>query len=122
MAPDAAHWWGDDLAVSPTGDIALADGIDLSNQRIVRRLMTVLGEYCWHNDYGASVPRRVGEPLDLTLVTSIIRSQIYFEESVSKEFDPEIEVVPILNGVFVSIRYVDALTGRQASLQFDTVQ
>ncbi len=121
MAPDAQQWFGEDLSVSATGDIALIDGIDLSNQRIVRRLMTILGGYCWHNDYGASVPERIGEPFDLSLVTSVIRGQIFLEESVSRNPEPTISVQPILNGVFVQISYIDAFTGEQASLQFDTV-
>lgn len=119
--PDAQHWFGDDLALSATGDIALSDGIDLSNQRIVRRLMTILGEYTWHTDYGASVPKRIGDTLDMSLVESVIRSQIFHEEAVSKEHDIAIAVTKILNGVFVQIGYIDALTGRQASLQFDAV-
>ena len=120
--PDAQHWFGEDLSVSPTGDIALVDGIDLGNERIVRRLMTNLGAYIWHIDYGASVPKRVGDTLDLTLIESVIRSQIYLEDAVSKDHDIGIKVEPILNGVFVEIQYVDALSGQQASLQFDAVQ
>lgn len=116
---DALHWWDSDLAVSPGGDIATSDGIDLSNQRIVRRLMTILGEYIWHVDYGASVPIRVGDTLDLSLIESIVRGQIFEEAAVDPQHDPEIIVTKILNGVFVSIRYVDALTGQQASLDFD---
>lgn len=116
---DARHWWDEDLSVGPTGDIALSDGVELSNQRVVRRLMTILGEYVWHTDYGASVPIRVGDTFDLPLLTSIIRSQIFLEEAVSQDPDPVITVDPILNGVFVQIQYVDALTGSQASLQFE---
>ncbi len=121
MAPDAQHWFGEDLSVSGTGDIALSDGIDLSNERIVRRLMTNLTEYIWHTEYGASVPKRVGDTLDLSLVESIIRSQIFDEESVSKDHDITIKVQPVLNGVFCQIDYIEALTGRQASLNFDVV-
>jgi hypothetical protein len=117
--PDARHWWDSDIAISSTGDLALSDGIDLSNQRIVRRLMTILGEYVWHTDYGASVPVRVGDTLDLSLIESIVRGQIFEEAAVDPEYDPEIIVTKILNGVFVAIRYVDALTGQQASLDFD---
>lgn len=119
--PDARHWFGNDLEVSNTGDIALSDGIELSNQRVVRRLMTILGEYPWHVDYGASVPKRIGDTLDMSLVESVIRSQIFLEEAVSKEDDLTISLSPILNGVFVQIEYIDALTGRQASLKFDAV-
>ncbi len=121
MAPDAQHWFGEDLALSPSGDIALSDGIDLSNERIVRRLMTNITAYIWHLEYGASVPKRVGDTLDLSLVESVIRSQIFDEASVSQEHDVTIKVDPILNGVFCQINYIEALTGQQASLNFDVV-
>ena len=117
--PDIAHWHGGDIGVDARGDILLADGIDLSNQRIVRRLMTNIGEYIWHLDYGASVPSRVGDVLDLDAVTAVILSQMFLEASVSRDPAPEIKVSEILNGVFVSIKYIDALTGRQVSLEFE---
>jgi len=117
--PDLDHWIGDDLAVSPHGDLALTDGIDLSNQRIVRRLMTILGEYIWHVEYGGSVPIRIGDTFDRDEVEAIILAQIYEEAAVSRSPEPETSVTPIRDGVFVSILYVDALTGQQATLQFD---
>lgn len=117
--PDASHWFGSDLAPSPTGDLGLVDGIDLGNQRIVRRLMTILQDYVWHPEYGASVPIRIGDTLDIDVVTAVIRSQIFLEAVVSRVPEPKITIEPILNGVFVSIAYIDALTGEQASLQFD---
>ena len=117
--PDADHWFDQDLTTGATGDILLADGIHLSDQRIVRRLMTALKGYLWHPAYGAGVPERIGNALDLPLLTSVIRSQIFLEASVARVPEPVIVVSPIQGGVNCPIAYVDALTGQQASLQFD---
>ena len=119
--PDADHWYGQDWKVSPTGDIAMTDGIPLANQRIVRRLMTIIKGYVWAPTYGGSVPARIGDILVIDQVTAVVRSQMYLEASVSRLPEPTIRVTPITSGVFVSIQYVDALTGLQASLQFDVV-
>ena len=114
-------WYGDDMHVSATGDIALADGIDLANQRIVRRLMTLVGGYIWSPNYGAGLPQRIGDVPTINQITSVIRWQMYLEASVQRIPEPIITVSPITSGVFVSIKYIDALTGLQASLQFDVV-
>lgn len=117
--PDANHFWGEKLEVSATGDLALSDGIDLSNQRVIRRLMTILGEYCWHPEYGASVPIRIGDTLDLVLLEGVIREQMALEASVAAQPEPTMTFTPIFSGVFVSIRYTDALTGKQIDLEFE---
>ena len=117
--PDLAHWIGGDLAVSPSGDLATVDGIELGNQRIVRRLLTILGEYIWHPEYGASVPIRVGDVFDREEIEAVILAQMFEEAAVSRSPEPTISVSPIQDGVFVSIFYIDALTGRQATLQFE---
>lgn len=117
--PDMHHWWGNDLTPSPTGDLALVDGVDLGSQRVVRRLMTILGEYLWNPSYGGSLPLRVGDTLDTSLIESVVRSQMALEARVAPEPEPIIRVSQLLNGVFVDIKYVDAETGLQTGLQFD---
>lgn len=117
--PDIAHWFGDDLALSSSGDLAIVDGIDLGNQRIVRRLMTAVEGYLWHLDYGAGIPQRIGDPHDLAAIEALVTSQIYLEASVSRAHPPIIKVEPILGGVFVSISYTIARTQLQTSIEFD---
>lgn len=117
--PDIHHWYGDDLQLSPSGDLAVVDGIDLGNQRIVRRLMTAVEGYLWHLDYGAGIPQRIGDPLDLSLIEALVRSQIYLEASVARVPPPTITVSPILGGVFVQIVYTVARTQLQTSIEFD---
>jgi hypothetical protein len=127
---DAAHWYGEDLALSASGDLLMADGVDLCNQRIVRRLMTTEGGYCWHPDYGGSVPLRVGglngalpdeNALGLLSVNAVVRTQMFLEESVQQDPEPTVAISPINGGVFVSVQYIDALSGDNASLDFDVV-
>lgn len=117
--PDVFHFWGQDLTESATGDVLLVDGDDLTTQRIIRRLMTAVQGYIWHLDYGAGVPAQVGAPLNLDLVSSIIRSQIALESTVARTPAPTISVTEILNGVSVTILFYSAKTGQQATLSFD---
>ncbi len=44
---------------------------------------------------------------------------MYLESSVRQQPEPQIEVTPILNGVFVRIVYVEAQTGTTETLAFE---
>lgn len=116
---DIAHYFSSDLALGATGGLQVADDTLLSQQRILRRLLTNPGDYIWEPDYGAGLPRYIGQKLDLTALTALIRSQMYLEGSVEQQPEPQIEVTPILNGVYVRIQYVEAQTGKPATLSFD---
>jgi hypothetical protein len=120
--PDLSHLWGEDLQVSATGDILTVDGDDLTTQRILRRLMTAEGGYIWNLSYGGGVPARVGDVVDIPLITSVIRSQIALEATVARTPAPTITVSEILNGVSVSILFYSAATGQQSTLSFDINQ
>ena len=61
---DAAHYFGSDLQFSANGDLLVADGLDESQQRILRRLLTNLKDYLWQPTYGAGLPSYIGKPLD----------------------------------------------------------
>lgn len=119
---DLDHLWGEDLNVSASGDIATADGDDLTTERILRRLMTAAGDYIWNLTYGGGVPQRVGLPLDLALISAVIRSQIALEATVARSPAPTINVTEILNGVSVSILFYSAVTGQQQTLSFHVNQ
>lgn len=119
---DLYHYFEQDLQSSATGDLRSVDGIERGQQRVIRRLMTPAGSYIWHPEYGAGLPQRIGDLLDVDAVTALIRSQIFMEAAVRKDPDPIITVKPILGGVFVRIIYVDAVTGEQNLLAFDVTQ
>lgn len=117
--PDLYHFWGEDLSVSPAGDLALVDGDDLTTQRIIRRLMTAAKGYIWHLDYGAGLPQRIGDLLDANAIRGVIKAQIALEEAVARQPAPKITVSPLTNGVSVTIEFASAITGQQTTLSFD---
>ncbi|MGX7707970.1 hypothetical protein [Methylobacterium sp. Gmos1] len=117
--PDLSLMIGSGLAVGPTGDLALVDGPERGVQRVLRRLITVASTYLQHLDYGAGLPRRVGDLADVDTLAALIRSQIFLEAAVARTPDPLITVTPVLNGVHVRIVYADAATGRQQTLSFE---
>jgi phage baseplate assembly protein W len=119
---DAAHLWGSDLIVSPTGDIGTASGGLLGQQRVLRRLLTNPGEYIWHLDYGAGLARFIGQPINTLQITAVIRSQIFKESVVARRPEPIIDVQTSPAGgsgvVYVHIRYVDADSTQTQVLSF----
>jgi len=44
---DISHLWGNDLTIGPTGDLAVASNDGLTQQRVLRRLLTSVGDYIW---------------------------------------------------------------------------
>lgn len=120
---DIYHVWGEDLQVSPTGDLALVDKTEMVRQRILRRLMTAAdGGYLWHPEYGAGVPEKVGSPYDPAAIQAVIRTQIMAEASVSRNPIPQITVTPITGGVYCYIQFWDAESGAAQIIQFDYTQ
>lgn len=109
---DLDHLWGTDLAISPTGDLATADTPLVTQQRVLRRLLTNPGDEIWSLDYGAGLARFVGVPGATQAVRAIIRAQILKESAVSQSPEPIIELRPDPTGVlYVQIRYADAQSG-----------
>lgn len=124
--PDIAQFFGNDLTPGPTGDLLTVDGSTLGVQRILRRLFTnsangtaKVADYIWHLNYGAGLPARVGRLVDVSLIASVIRSQILLEAAVAKTPTPVITVTPIANGITVDVAYADGRTGQALSLSFD---
>jgi hypothetical protein len=115
---DAGHYFSGDLQLGATGDLLAVDGLLESNQRILRRLLTNKKDYIWQPGYGAGLPSRVGQPLNEPEMDSLIRSQMYLEESVSQNPAPQILTDPIANGIDVQISYVELETSKPATLSF----
>ncbi len=117
--PDISQPWGNDISLSPTGDILLVDGDDLTREHLVRRLMTAVRGYLWHLTFGAGLPQRIGDNLDVDVIRGVVSAQVRKEELVATTPAPVITVRPFLNGVTVLITYQSAVTGRQTTLSFD---
>ena len=120
MTPyDLDQLFGEDVALTDTGDLSTVTGTALGEQRVYRRLMTNPGTYIWHPNYGAGLPRYVGTNLNILQLEGVIRAQIALESVVARQPVPVVDIVPILNGVVVTILWVDNNTGQQATLEFD---
>lgn len=121
---DLDHYWGNDIAASPTGDLGTVDSVARGQQRILRRLLTNPGDalgppdYPFHPEYGAGLPRLVGTVTDLASIKALIRGQILLEDSVARLPEPDITVNAITGGVSVYIRYTDAASRTPATLSF----
>ena len=114
-----SHLWHHDLELSAVGDLLTADGTALGQQRVLRRLLTNPGDYIWHPEYGAGLPRFVGDVIDVRKIRGVIRSQIFLEAAVARIPEPQIDLELIPNGLSVSIRYVDAPSRTPVLLAFD---
>lgn len=128
---DLNHYFGSDLAVSPSGDLALADVPTTGTQRCYRRLLTnsklsnidssviASGDYIAHQDYGAGVGRKVGSPQAIEATSALIRGQMLMEQAVAQNPPPQVQLTPIVNGLSAYVSYVDANTAQTQFLQFD---
>ena len=118
---DLAHLWGNDLALSASGDLAIAEIPTLTQQRLLRRLLTNPGDYIWDLDYGAGLASFVGQPGANAAIVAAIRGQVSKEPGVSQTPAPVIDLVPDATGVlYVYIRYADAATGTTETIAFFT--
>lgn len=116
--PDLSHSFGEDLVVSANGDLLTADSVDLSEQRVLRRLYTNLQDYIWQPNYGAGIPGKIGAPFDVSTIKGIVIAQMCLEESVVRNPAPVVEVESFPNGMFVNITYTEADSGQPAVLSF----
>jgi phage baseplate assembly protein W len=116
---DLWHQFSADLAVGVTGDLAVASGPLLGQQRVLRRLLTNPGDYIWAPDYGAGLAQFVGVPADAAQIRAVIRSQIFKEAAVARQPEPIVDVEIDGGGtVYVHVRYADASTGATQVLSF----
>ncbi|OYV24829.1 MAG: hypothetical protein B7W99_00295 [Rhodospirillales bacterium 20-58-10] len=116
---DVALWFGGDLSVGPTGDIALAGGSMLVEQRVLRRLLTNAGDYIWQRGYGAGLGKFVGEPAASAMMAGVTRIQMLQEAGVASTPAPRVTANATLDGtVNLLVQYADAQTGYMSSLNF----
>jgi phage baseplate assembly protein W len=119
---DIDQVFGQDVQLTNTGDLAVVSGIDESNQRVLRRLLTNPGDYIWHTDYGAGVPSYVGEALTsqgFQNLSALIRSQIFLESSVARQPLPVIDLETIFNGLSCQIQYTQLPSNSPTVLSFN---
>ena len=128
---DAAQYYSADLTLGATGDLQVADSVLLSQQAILRRLLTnptqydasgnvlASGDYIWQPTYGAGLPSYIGKKLDIPAMKALITTQMFQEASVVQNPAPEILITPLPNGMYVRIQYVETDSGLPTVLSFN---
>ena len=117
--PDIALQFGGDLSIGPTGDILLASGSVLTEQRVLRRLLTNPGDYIWQLNYGGGLGQFVGSPGASSAIAGVARSQLLLEAAVAVAPAPVIGVNSGSDGtVDLSLNYSDAVNGQTSLLTF----
>jgi hypothetical protein len=131
---DISQYFGNDIDVSPTGDLLVANSTVTGEQRVYRRLLTnpalddrngnpiASADYTFHPDYGAGIPRKVGRPADIDGTQSLIQSQMFKEAAVATSPAPKISVVLDGNLMSTVVRYIDAQSKEPVVLAFDIGQ
>ncbi len=116
---DLSLQFGGDLAVSATGDLLLNDGPELTQQRVLRRLLTNPGDYIWQLNYGAGLGQYVGQPGAPAAIAGVARTQILLEAAVAAAPAPSVAVTAQADGtVNLSLSYTDAAAGETSALTF----
>jgi len=115
---DISHFMGQDVALGPTGDIAMVSGSEQTKQRLLRRLLTNPGDYIWQPQYGAGLPRFIGQPVSVPEIEAVIRAQVALEATVAQIPEPIITVQDNRDGsVFATITYAEAANGSTQTLE-----
>ncbi|OYV32515.1 MAG: hypothetical protein B7Z81_12655 [Acidocella sp. 20-61-6] len=116
---DLSLQFGGDLSVSPTGDLLRADGQALSQQRVLRRLLTNPGDYIWQRNYGGGLGQYIGKPGATASISGVARTQMLLEVAVAATPSPVINVVVSDNSIVtLSISYLDSLVNQNSVLTF----
>lgn len=124
---DLAHYWGNDLNASASGDLLSVNGTTRGTQRVLRRLLTcpadevnnLPADYTWHPTYGAGLPRYVGSVASEKQIAAVIKGQMLLESCVAQNPPPSVTVQHITNGLAVTIKYTDAPSGQPVVLGFN---
>lgn len=115
---DLAQEWSSDLSLAANGDLLLATGSQAARERVLRRLLTNTLDYIFAPDYGAGLPRQIGETTSAAAIEATVRSQLFAEPAVNQSPAPIVRVTPIIGGVAVQVTYQDAATGEPVALGF----
>lgn len=114
---DISHYYGADLDLGAGGGLLYVDGLTESQQHIIKRLLTNPGDDIWNPTYGAGLGQFIGQPVNETAITNVVRSQIFQELSVAQVPEPVVTVNQVGGGVVsVTIKYTDADTGQNQTL------
>ena len=117
---DINHYFSADVNSSGTGDLSIVDGTTMTEQRLIRRLLTNPGDYTYHPDYGIGAARYVGATVaDLNALKALILSQVLQEPGVSAVPAPVVTLESNNTTLTCVIQYVDS-TGATQVVSFST--
>jgi hypothetical protein len=120
---DLYHEWGGDLLVGSGGDLELACGSAVVNQRICRRLLTNPGDYIWNLDYGGGLAQFVGLAAQPANIEAVVMTQLLLETAVPATPAPQVTttIVNAANGsVAANITYADPRSQQPVTLNVNT--
>jgi hypothetical protein len=110
--PEVSHLFGDDIDLSAAGDLATVDGLSLSQQAILRRLLTNPLALPFAPTYGAGLGAFVGSTVNTSLIQGLIAQQMLLEQDVDQTTPPNVAVSYSPGGeVAVMIQYVAISSG-----------
>jgi phage baseplate assembly protein W len=117
---DTAHFFGQDMQFSATGDDLLSDGALEMEQRIFRGLMTNPGDDPFNPTYGAGIGSYIGQALSPEKFASLkaaILAVVMTEPNVQKLPLPDITYQADQNSFLsATIQYVYAPTGQTRAI------
>lgn len=106
---DISHAFGGDIAWSSTGDLLTSTGPLLTQERLLRRLLTNQGDDLHHLEYGAGLARFVGDPVHPMTVRGLVKEQVAQEEAVQQSPAPSVALASDNVGtVYLTVAYTDA--------------
>lgn len=76
-----SHVFGNDLVLN-SGGLGTVSGAELTRQSLLRRLLTVPGDYIWQLDYGVGLPLMVGQVIAPEAMESVIQAQVQADAGV----------------------------------------
>lgn len=125
---NVAQDYGNDLTVdTSTGDLTITYGATLSEQNIIRRLLTAPisvanpPDFLQEPTYGAGLGQFVGNlstPQIQNKILGLITSQMYLEPTVQQDPAPVIVLTPNGSQLNCQITYDNLLTNSQAVIAF----
>lgn len=119
---DIYHWWGSDVSFGAGGDLLTVSGVEETNQRILRGLLTAAPEYLFHATYGAALGQHVGDalsPEDYTAIKAGIRQVVLSDPNVQPAPAPTFNFSARPDGTLaVSVTYMYRPSGSLQTLSF----
>jgi hypothetical protein len=110
--------FGSDLQLSPNGDLALVTGPMLTEQRVLRRLLTNKGDYIWQLGYGAGLAQFIGQPGVPEVISGLVRTQLSQESQIAAVPAPQTIITADQGGNLVMVlQYTDTTTNQTNAIQ-----